>query len=182
MTLKGYTRNFPPLEILTEEQIEEIHSGTLRVLWTTGVRMEHKGALETLEHNGCKVDYEEMRVRFPPGLVEESLRRCPSAFSVKTRDPSKSLMIGGNRLYILPFPGQRTIDLETWEPRDPTRKDFYDGVKVLDALSSVHGLWSYTPYFAFEGVPPAMGLLESLAGKIRNSGKLYSGQGFINEG
>ncbi len=174
MSLKGYTRNFAPLEILTEEQIEEIHSGTLRVLWTTGVRMEHKGALETLERNGCKVDYEEMRVRFPPGLVEESLRRCPSAFSVKTRDPSKSLMIGGNRLYVLPFPGQRTIDLETWEPRVPTRKDFYDGVKVLDALPSVHGLWSYTPYFAFEGVPPAMGLLESLAGKIRNSGKFYT--------
>ena len=176
MALKGYTRNFPALKILTEEQMEEIHRGTLRVLWTTGVRMEHKEALETLERNGCKVDYEEMRVRFPSGLVEEALRRCPSTFHVKTRDPSKSLMIGGNTLYMLPFPGQRTIDLETFEPKEPTRKDFYDGVKVLDALPSVHGLWSYTPYFGFQGVPPAMCLLESMAGKIRNSGK------FLTEG
>ncbi len=176
LTLKGFTRNFPALKILSDEEVEQIHQGTLRVLWTTGVHMEHRGALETLERNGCVVDYDDWRVRFPPGLVEEALRRCPSSFHVKTRDPKNSLMIGGNTLYMLPFPGHHTIDLDTYEPRIPTRKDFYDGVKVLDALPSVHGLWSYTPYFGFEGVPPSMCLLESMAGKIRNSGK------FLTEG
>ncbi len=64
----------------------------------------------------------------------------------------------------------------------PTRKDFYDGVKVLGTPPSIHGLRRYTPYFASKGVPPVMGIRESLAGKIRNSGKFYSGQELITEG
>ena len=66
MVMKGFTRKFKPLEILTEEQIEEIHRGTLEVLWVTGVRFEHERALKLFEKNGCRVDYDEMRVHFPP--------------------------------------------------------------------------------------------------------------------
>ena len=176
MALKGFRRNFKPLEILTQEQLEAIHRGTLEVLWVTGVRMEHEGALTTLEKNGCKIDHEDFRAHFPPGLVEESLRNCPSTFHIKSRDPNSSLTMGGNTVYFLPFPGQHTIDLDTWEPRTATRKEFYDGVTVLDALPYVHGMWSYTPYFGFEGVPPAMALLESMAGKIRRTTK------FLTEG
>ena len=176
MALRGFTRNFKPLEILTEEQVEAIHRGALEVLWVTGVTMEHERALKLLEKNGCKVDHASSRVHFPSGLVEESLRKCPSAFHVRSRDPENSLIMGGNSVYFLPFPGQHTVDLDTWEPRTATRREFYEGVTVLDALPHVHGLWSYTPYFGFEGVPPAMALLESMAGKIRNSTK------FITEG
>ncbi|GAI85417.1 unnamed protein product, partial [marine sediment metagenome] len=59
MALKGFTRNFRPLEILTEEQVEAIHRGTLEVLWVTGVRVEHERALKLFESNGCKVDYDD---------------------------------------------------------------------------------------------------------------------------
>lgn len=176
MALAGYVRRFPPLKVLSDEQIERIHQGTLRVLWSTGVHMEHRGALDILARAGCRVDYGAWQVRFPPALVEEALRRCPGTFTIHTRDPKNCLQVGGNALYMLPFPGHHTVDLDSWEPRLPTRKEFYDGVKVLDALESVHGLWSYTPYFGFEGVPPAMCLLESMAGKIRNSSK------FLTEG
>ena len=49
MSLKGLTRNFKPLEVLTEEEIEAIHRGTLEVLWVTGVRVEHERALKLFE-------------------------------------------------------------------------------------------------------------------------------------
>ena len=140
MALKAFPRNFKPLEILTQEQLDAIHRGTLEVLWVTGVRMEHKRALQLLEKNGCRVDYHNSRVHFPPGLVEESLRKCPSTLHIKSRDPNSSLSMGGNTVYFLPFPGQRTIDLDTWEPRTATRKEFYEGVTVLDALPHVHGM------------------------------------------
>jgi len=134
MARKGFTRNFKPLEILAEEQLEVIHRGTLEVLWVTGVRMEHEGALKLLEGNGCKVNHDEMRVRIPPALVEECLRRTPSSFHAPARDCKDSLMIGGNALYLAVAPGQQTVDLETWEPRTATRKENYEGVTVLDAL------------------------------------------------
>ena len=171
MALRGFTRNFKPLEVLTDEQVEAIHKGTMEVLWVTGVRIEHERALRFLEKSGCRVDYENSRVRFPPDLVEDCLRRAPSSFPARARDPGNSLMLGGNTLYFAPAPGQKTVDLDTWEPRAATRKEYYDGVKVLDALSTLHFFTTYTPYFGFDGVPPCMGMLESLAARIRNSSK-----------
>ncbi|MCK5212687.1 MAG: trimethylamine methyltransferase family protein, partial [Dehalococcoidia bacterium] len=74
MAMKGFVRNFPPLNILSEEDIESVHRGMLRILSTTGVRLEHERSLHVLEAAGCKVDYEQRRVYMPPGLVEESIR------------------------------------------------------------------------------------------------------------
>ena len=179
MAMKAITRRFKPLEILTQENIEQIHRATLDVLWETGLRMEHKRALKILEQNGCKVDHEQSRVRFPPGLVEESLRKCPSMFHVKARDSKHDLVLGGNSTYFAPFPGMDTVDLDTWERRTATRKEFYDGVKVEDSLDTIGLFMQYTPYFAFESVPPVMSMPECCAAKIRNSTR-FQGEGYAH--
>lgn len=171
MAMKGFTRNFEPLRILTEEQVESIHRGILDVLQDTGVRFEHKRALKLFEKNGCKVDFSDMRVKFPPGLVEECLRKAPSSFRVKAREPKNDLIIGGNTVYFVASPGMETVDLNTWEPRQATKKEFYDAVKIMDALPNLHLLACYTPYFGFEGIPEVMKIPESFAAKIRNSSK-----------
>ena len=82
----GFTRGFRPLTVLTADQVEEIHRGTLEVLWGTGVRIEHEKALKLFESNGFKVDHDEMRVRFPPQLVEEYLALAPSSWQARARD------------------------------------------------------------------------------------------------
>ena len=172
MAMKGIVRNFKPLEILTEEQVESIHRGTLQVLWQTGIRMEHPGALKILEEAGCNVDHSEMRVKFPTDLVDECMRRTPRVFHVKARDQKNDLMLGGNVSYLFPFPGMQTVDLNTWEPRMATRDENYDAVVVMDALNTIHIMSPYCPYFGFEGVPPVMAISESTAAKLRNSTKI----------
>ena len=165
---KGLIRNIRPLEILTEEQIELIHKNTLDVLQITGARFESERALELFKKNGCEIDIENNVVKFPPGLVEESLRQCPSSFQLKGRN-NQELSFGGNTSCFLPFPGKDIIDLETWEPRTPTRKEFYDTVKIMDALETVHYTGSYVPFFGFKHVPPVMQMLEGDAANFRNS-------------
>ena len=49
--LKGFTRAFKPLEILTEDQVEAIHRGTLDVLSETGVRFDSDWALNFFKKN-----------------------------------------------------------------------------------------------------------------------------------
>lgn len=165
---KGFTRNFPPLKVLTEEQVEAIHRATLAVLRETGVRFESKKALEILEKNGCIVDHDEMRVRFPEAVIEECIRRCPSTFRLKARHPSRDIVVGGNSVYFMSAPGMQTVDSDTWEPRDATRKEYYDYLKILDALPHLHYFSSY-PLFGFQGVPTAMKIVEGAAAKIRSS-------------
>ena len=172
MTTKGFTLNFKPLEILTEEQVEAIHRGILDVLESTGVRVEHEKALKLFEKNGCQVDYDERRVRIPASLVEECIRKAPSSFHVKARDPKNDLQVAGNTSYFEPAPGMRIIDLDTWEARPATRKERDDGCIVLDALDNVHSFGGYTPYFEVEGIPPAMAIPEAFAAVLRNSTKV----------
>ena len=178
--LKGFTRNFKPLEILTEEQMQAIHRGTLDVLETTGVRIEHDKALELFADNGCKVDLKEKRVRIPGYLVEDCLRKCPSSFTVKARDPRYDLRIGGNNLYFKQTVGMRYVDIDTWESRPGTLKEHNEAIKILDALDTVHMLAAWEFYMEMDGVAPCMVMLEGCASGIRNSVKT-SDMGYQND-
>jgi trimethylamine--corrinoid protein Co-methyltransferase len=156
MTAKGYTRVFKPLTILSEEQVEATHRATLDVLEVTGVRFESQRALKLLEKGGCQVDYDQRRARFPTDLVEECLRKCPSTFRLRARNPENDVHLGGNTTYFCPSPGMRIVDLDTWEQRPATIQENHDAVKVIDALQTVHLAASYTPYCELQDVPPAM--------------------------
>ena len=172
MPLKGFNRNIKPLEILTPEQIEAVHRATLDVLETTGIRFESEKALKIFKKNDCDVDFDDKRVRFPTSIVEEALRRCPSSFTMKSRNAAHNVRIGGNTLYFSDMPGQGILDLNTWKVRKATRQENRDALTVLDALENFHILCSYTPYFEIEGVPPAMSIPESVAAKMRCSTKV----------
>jgi len=111
-----------------------------------------------------------MRVRFPEDLIEDCLHRAPSSYRVKARDPNNDLVLGGSTLYFTHSAGMQTVDLDTYEPRDPTAREYVDCVKVLDALPHLDFLACY-PYFGYEGLPPAMAIPESVALKMRLSTK-----------
>ncbi len=172
--LKGFTRKFKPLEILTKEQLQAIHRGTLDVLETTGARVEHNRALELFADHHCKVDFEEKRVRIPGYLVEECLRQCPSSFALKARDPEYDLRIGGDTLYFAQNVGMRYVDLDTWEPRPGTLQEHAEAIRVLDALDTVHMLVPHQFYMDMKDVSPFMMQIEGLANGIRNSAKVQS--------
>jgi len=169
--LKGFMRKTKPLEFLTEDQVEAIHRGAMEVLETTGVKVDHDRALKLLAQHGCKVNFDERRVRMPTGLVEDCLRKCPSSYTIKARDPKYDVRIGGNTLYFLQGMGMRYVDLDTWETRPATVKEHREAMIVGDALENLHvgdGCFFYTDLV---GIPPCMVMLENLASGIRNSAK-----------
>jgi trimethylamine--corrinoid protein Co-methyltransferase len=171
MAMKGFERAFKPLEILTENHIEDIHKGIIQVLEETGIAFHDKKALDIFAENGCKVDFDEERVRFPEWIVEDCLAKCPTSFRVKARDPENDIILSsGGPTYSACSSGYGTLDLDTWEYRTPTRKEYYDFIKVFDALPNVHSISAF-PYFGFAKVPQCMCLLEGNAANIRMSSK-----------
>jgi len=169
---KGFVRNIKPLEILSDEQIQAIHSNTLRILQTTGIRFESDKILNFFKKNDCNVDFNNHIVKFPPYIVEDCIKKCPSSFTMKARNPKNTLIIGGNTQYFSDMPGNWTIDLDTWETRPATKKENKEAVIILDALENFHIFCAYTPYFEVEGITPEMAIPESYAAKIRNSTKV----------
>jgi len=172
MAKRGFTRNFKPLEILTEEQIRRIYLGMLTVLEQTGIRFESEKALKFLAENSCKVDFNTHVVRFPPALVEECLQKAPSIYHLKSRDPKDDLIVGGDTVYFKASVGMDTADTDTGERLRPTLKDNIDGVKVLDALDNIVHLTSYCPYANIEGIPAAMQYTINAACKFKYSTKV----------
>jgi trimethylamine--corrinoid protein Co-methyltransferase len=147
-----------------------MHRATLDILWETGIRFDSDWALGFLNKSGCRVDAEHMRVRFPEDLVQECLAQVPKQFEVKAPDPQNELVYGGNTVYFSHSSGMQTIDLDTYQPRLPTRSEYIDCIRVLDALPTLDHLGCY-PYFGYEGISPAMGIPEGVALHMQYSGK-----------
>ena len=178
MAEMGFTRNFKPLDILTPDQVEDIQKASLHVLANTGVTFEDAQARALLAEHGCQVDEDKRRVRFPESLVQESLEKTLGRFRIRARDEEQDLDAGNpDKFYFVASCGLNSIDLDTWQPKRPTRKEFYDFVKVLDALPNVHLLPAF-PWWGFDKVPQVMSLLESNAAKIRMCTKVQ-GEGSV---
>ena len=168
--IQGFTRRFSPLELLTAEEVEAVHRGALYVLQMSGMRIEHEMALKLCAHRGCSVDFDKRRVRFPAGLVEESLRQCPSSFPLKARDRGRDLMIGGDTVYFMQGMGMRYLDLTTWETRPATSDEHRDAMIVADALENVHladGVFFYKELPSLRTPSPSPHVLELMAHAYR---------------
>jgi trimethylamine:corrinoid methyltransferase-like protein len=170
MPRKGFARRIKLLEFATGDQIQEIRRSTLDLLCSTGVRIESEWALDFLSKHGCPVDQKDLRVRFPQELVVQCLRQAPSTFAVRARDPENDLALGGDTVYFSHSSGMQTINLDTFEPRTPTRDEYVDCIRVLDALPTVDHLGCY-PYFGYEGISPMMAIPEGVALGLRYSTK-----------
>jgi trimethylamine--corrinoid protein Co-methyltransferase len=172
---RGFRRNFEPVKVLSDSQVEAVHRATLDVLERTGVKFESERALDLLEKNGCAVDREARVAKIPGWLVEDSIRNTPSSFTVKARDPKNDVRIGGNTVYFMSSAGARYTDVRSGEVRMATQEENDQAVLVSDALDTVDIFPSYTPYFEIEGVPPVMLCPTSLASRIRFTSKASRG-------
>jgi len=168
---KGFKRKFEPIKILNDSQVEQIHTVSLALLEETGFRFENEKGLKLLSENGCIVDYETKIAKIPGFLVEECIRRTPSSFILRARDPEKSMMFGGNTFYFMNSCGARYADVETGTVTMPTMKQNNDAIIVSDALDTVNFFCSYCPYFEIYEVPPVMSCPVSCAQRHRFSSK-----------
>lgn len=170
--LKGFSRRIRAFDILSEQEIQAIHDGTLQVLENTGLNFFHERALKLFAENGCEVDFATNRVRMPNHLVEECLRKTPSSFEMKARDSKSDLRIGGDTLYFMGGAALRIVDLDTWDARPATLKELDEACVILDSLDSVHMFADTAPYTDLVGVPAVMTYLVDTASHVKNSTKI----------
>ena len=123
---------YPPIEILSEDQIEAIHRASLRVLAELGMKILSPRARALLVQAGASADHESMMVRFDPGMVEAFIRHAPSQFTLTARNPAKSVTIGGAHINFHPVGGPSFVsDLDRGR-----RAGSYD--ELCDFLRLVH--------------------------------------------
>ena len=85
----------PHLRMLTEEQINDIHQYTLKLLATTGVRVDSPSALEMLKKRVGDPLVQDRTVRIPAELVEWALQVAPRQIQMYDRRGNPQFTIGG---------------------------------------------------------------------------------------
>ena len=126
-------RQIAPLQVFSDDQLEEMHLASLEVLRRTGVRVAFPEAVELLREAGCWVDGE--RVRIPSHLTEWAIRVAPKRVVLSDRDGNPAVYLEGHKSYygtgsdcifvIDPYSGER---------REARLKDVADFAKLVDAL------------------------------------------------
>jgi trimethylamine--corrinoid protein Co-methyltransferase len=90
------SRAFPPMAIISDDEVESIHRASLRVLSEIGMDFTLPEARDMLKTAGAKVEGE--RVRFDPAMIEELMASVPERFTFHARNPENNAEIGGNAM------------------------------------------------------------------------------------
>jgi len=163
----------PQLKVISEEQIYDIHQAALDILWNTGVLVKAPAARDLLRQAGAWVDDETALCRIPGYIIEETLKRAPSSFTVYARNPAHNVRVSTEALHYEPMIGRlNCYDYATGTTHRTTLEDVGHLVKLADALPSYHLLHSGAIMPQIDGVPiratHVYGYLES----VRNSSKV----------
>ena len=130
------------LEVLSQEDLEQIHEASLSLLEDVGVRVPYEPLLELVRDAGARVDFDKQIVRFPAPLVEDLLKRVPSSFKWHARNPQYDMHLGGDTInYIGASTLVTVFDLEGCR-RPATLQDARDFTRLKDALPNIQD--SYT--------------------------------------
>ncbi len=93
---RAITRAFPPMCILSADEIESIHQASLRVLSEIGMDFNLAEARALLKAAGAQIDGE--RVRFDPAMIEALIETAPAEFTFHARNPANNARMGGNTM------------------------------------------------------------------------------------
>ena len=128
----------PPPRVLSEDQVESIHEASLRVLRDIGMKVLSPKARALYASAGASTDEDTAMVRFDPAMVEEHMAKAPPSYTVKARNPGKSLAFGGNVVNFALVGGPSFVsDLDRGR-RAGDYEDFRNFMKLSYSFDIIH--------------------------------------------
>jgi trimethylamine--corrinoid protein Co-methyltransferase len=177
--IKSITSPKISLNILTQEEVQRIHTATLDVMESVGVKFPSQKALKILRTHGCQVDDGSMIVKFPGDIVEQYLAKTPGTYTLAALDPDLDLPLDGNHSYLgTDGCGVEILDAFTGERRTTTKNDVRDVARVADYLDDIAFHW--VPISA-QDCPPETRSLHELAAYWQVSKKHLQTESIVNE-
>ncbi|MGD2147055.1 MAG: trimethylamine methyltransferase family protein [Anaerolineae bacterium] len=119
-------------EFLSDDQIQEIHNTSMRVMENVGVSFPHDDAIAAFQEHGFKTDAQ--KVFFEEGQVMDALATVPRPFTIHALNPDKSVVVGDDLPVFAPGYGAPFLVDYAAGKREPTLADYEDLVRLVDAL------------------------------------------------
>ena len=129
---------FPPIEILSADQVEHLHAAALTILREQGIKVLLPEARAFLRGAGADVDEESELVRFDAGLVAQSLASAPGTFELIGRSPERTVTLGGRHLATVPVSSPPAVSDLDGGKRSGNLADFRDLVRLTHHFDVMH--------------------------------------------
>jgi len=140
-------------QVLSQDEIQQIHLETLKILETVGIRVFSDEALELFRSAGADIipEGKDGIVRLSPRLVEEALSLAPKSVIYHGRDKSKDVDTTSGRMGFSTF-GEcvKMIDPYTRELRPTSKEDCGHTGKIVDyfdelslIMRAVCSIWTF---------------------------------------
>lgn len=129
---------YPPMQVLSEDQLEAVHRTSLRILEELGMEVMSERALEVLRAAGAQVDRASRTVRLDRGLVEQALSSAPAAFTLEPRNPDRRILMGGNRINFGLVAGPPNVHDAERGRRAGNLRDYCDFVRLAQYFNAIH--------------------------------------------
>jgi trimethylamine--corrinoid protein Co-methyltransferase len=130
--------SLPPLEVLSTDQVEQIHEASLTLLETQGMCVKHEGARKVLARAGAEVDHKTGMVRFGRQQLMEAVSLAPAEFTLHARNPAKNFKLGGNHLAFTSVGGPAYCNDLNRGRRRGTFEESCDYIKLVQSLDIIH--------------------------------------------
>ncbi|TXT63091.1 MAG: hypothetical protein BAJALOKI1v1_790004 [Promethearchaeota archaeon] len=85
--------NLPKLQVLSKDEIGEIHNATLTLLEKVGIKMDCKEVQKLMQDHGAEVDEKTDFIKIPESLVMEMVKKVPNSFTLHGADGSFNFKI-----------------------------------------------------------------------------------------
>ncbi len=122
-------------EILTAEEVQDIHEASEEILQTVGLLVRNKNARSIFKRHGCTVDSETNRVRIPENVVEDYRKSFTSSFTFRGRDPRFDRTVPDDGpLMVTGSSAPNIIDPKTGDERRASSKDIADIGSLINEL------------------------------------------------
>ncbi|MFC2029205.1 trimethylamine methyltransferase family protein [Chloroflexota bacterium] len=124
-------------EVLSQEEVAQIHAASMEVLSNVGVGVEWKPARDIFRRAGAEVDEDSQSVRIPEALVNWAVEQAPEQFTLF--GPEFQMEVGGGQTC---FAGLGTpthiLDNDTGERRPATLDDVVRHIQLINACQQIH--------------------------------------------
>ncbi|UCC19464.1 MAG: trimethylamine methyltransferase family protein [Promethearchaeota archaeon] len=127
------------LQVLSNDEIELIHSASLDLLSSVGIKIDAKDTREILKENGAETDNSTNFVKFPEDLVKEQLKKVPNSFKVFGSDGSFNFEINTNSMIFATIgtPVKIYDPLRASGVRKTILEDTIKQIRIVDALENI---------------------------------------------
>lgn len=129
---------YPPVEVLSAKQVERIHHTSLRILEELGLEFWDDEALDLWQQAGARVDRANKRVWIEQGLLLGAVAMAPPEFSLRARNPARTLHIGGTSINFAPGAGCPYISDFERGRRPGTLAAFQEIVRLVQQCPPLH--------------------------------------------